>query len=230
MSMRETALGFEIQLPDALVFFGKRDASVLHLQQRYSSLRWARVRQTHSDIVVPSSSPSAEPLTEADAHFSGTPELALLISTADCVPIMLHDPRRKIVAGIHAGWRGVASRLLPRTIERLVREGSEPADLRAFIGPHIQFPSFEVADEVAGQLIRSCRDFPESARRSLRAGQQLIDLNAIVRRQLAECAVNPATTVDLGFDTRTDERFHSHRRDREQSGRQMSFIALAKTD
>ncbi|HRO66440.1 MAG TPA: polyphenol oxidase family protein [Pseudobdellovibrionaceae bacterium] len=227
MKFKETSLGFEAEFENFLLFFGKKDADLQNLSTEYSSFQWARVRQTHSDLVLPSSAPTDHELREADAHYSNVPGLALLISTADCIPALVADSKKRVAAAVHAGWRGVEQRILPKTIAKLSDEGSEARDLTVVLGPHIAFSSFEAGNDVRDRLLRSVAA-PSSSEltRSLEAQKSLVNLGAIAHEQLKEFHVRHV--ADLRFDTKTDLRFHSHRRDREKAGRQLSFICRLK--
>ena len=106
-------------------------------------------RQFHSDVihVVADSRAEAE---KADALVTGTPGLLLGVQTADCVPILLADPRRRVVAAIHAGWRGTLSRIAVKTLGRMRMEfGTQPRDVIVAIGPAIGRCCYEVGPEVA---------------------------------------------------------------------------------
>lgn len=225
---KETELGFEIDTPEAFFFFGKREASLKTLESAYP-FDWARVRQTHSDIVLPSREPWSEPLHEADGHWTRRENLALLISTADCVPVLLFHREKKAIAAVHAGWRGVASRIVPKTLEIWDREFGSISSVLAWIGPHIQLASFEVDEDVKTSLLSSVRTPPEKVFETRDGGKSHVDLNSLMRRQLTESGLSEDSLRVLAHDTKTDGRFHSHRRDREKAGRQLSFAVLKKT-
>lgn len=222
MNLNETTLGFEITTPAGMFFFGKKDANRDAVMAAYD-FKWARIKQTHSDIIV--QSPTAD-LVEADAHWARERGLALTITTADCGPILLMDAKRGFVAAVHAGWRGVASRIVPKTIATLAREGVPSRELYAVIGPHIQWPSFEVGDDVKDQLLAACDETNELIVHQKPGEKPHVDLNAIMKSQLQGCGLPPDQVFDLHFDTMADPRFHSYRRDREKSGRQISFAVL----
>lgn len=222
----ETDLGFAFETPEVFGLFGKKSASLNNLGAVLPEKRWARVRQTHSDIVVRAHGPWSEPLTEADAHWTTEKNLGLLISTADCTPVLLFHPRRRAVASIHAGWRGVASRIVPKTLDAWKAEFGDIHGVRAWVGPHIRYDSFEVGADVKDELLLSVREVPEDSFRAKAGGKFDVDLNALVLGQLSESGI-PRDLIDvLAIDTKMDLRFHSHRRDRENAGRQLSFISL----
>lgn len=226
MNLVETDLGFEIHTPRAFLFFGKKKANFENLRARYTQFEWARVRQTHSDIAVPSPNPQHEAITEADAHWTSRTGMGVLISTADCVPILIVDPVDGRAASVHAGWRGVQNRILPNTIAALEAAGSPWEQLWFFIGPHIQKPSFEVDADVKDLLMASSPLNDETITES-KGSKHLVDLNGIIKNQIAEADVSPDRVFGLHLDTFTDARLHSHRRDRENAGRQLSFALLS---
>ena len=180
----------------------------------------------HGNKVVARTPENQSDVIEADAHWTGRRNLALCISTADCVPIFAFDPEKGLVAGIHAGWRGVQSRILPNTLEALKIKNSDMTRLQLFIGPHIQVKSFEVEFEVKNNLLASSLIKDEKFSEQISDKKFLVDLNAIVKAQGHEYGIQSDRIFDLKKDTKSDLKFHSHRRDKEKSGRQISFILL----
>jgi YfiH family protein len=110
------------------------------------------LRQVHSDIIgrvdtIPDS-PSKETLT-GDGLITATPGLLLAIQTADCLPVILVDAKRKVVGVFHAGWRGTVKRIVEKAVGEMHRcFGTNPRDLKAAIGPGIQGCCYEVGEEV----------------------------------------------------------------------------------
>ena len=100
-------------------------------------------RQTHSDHVLWMH--EAGRPEDTDAVITDRPGLCVCVKTADCIPVLLYDLRRRIVAAAHAGWRGTVARIVQKTIREM---GSNPSDLHAIIGPGISQSAFEVGDEV----------------------------------------------------------------------------------
>lgn len=84
-----------------------------------------------------------------DAVMTQLTDVCIGVSTADCIPLLVYDPRQHAVAAIHAGWRGTVQRIAQQTIAAMAAAyGSQAADLRVQIGPGISLDSFEVGDEV----------------------------------------------------------------------------------
>ncbi len=179
----------------------------------------ATAKQIHSDRVLLVDSPG--PQGEGDALISNRPGIQLAIRTADCLPILMADPRRRAVAAIHAGWRGVVAEIVPKAIQALrQRFDSQPEDLVIAIGPGIGSCCFEVGPEVAVQFAPF---FPELDL----SGRTKIDLTETIRRQLVRHGVSMrqissgknCTFCDSGL-------FDSYRRDKEEAGRMLSTIGL----
>jgi YfiH family protein len=103
------------------------------------------LKQIHSDVIriFPQSTVGT---CKGDASATNRPSLLLAIQTADCVPILLVDPKKQAIAAIHAGWRGTLARITEKAVGRMHLEfGSKPADLLAAIGPSIGPCCYEVA-------------------------------------------------------------------------------------
>ncbi|MBM3787420.1 MAG: peptidoglycan editing factor PgeF [Acidobacteria bacterium] len=173
--------------------------------------RTARMKQIHSAVVGAAIAPGH--CGEGDALVTAKSDLWLEMRTADCVPILLADPARRVVAAVHAGWRGTVARVAAAAVERMANEFEcEPDTLHAAIGPAIGACCFEVGDDVAAH-------FPADSRPTV----DLIRANA---RQLAEAGLRPANIETLNLCTRCDaDRFHSFRRDR-SDGRMVSAIRI----
>ena len=110
------------------------------------------LKQVHSAVVRFISTPPDEPLL-GDSSFTNQPGILLGIQTADCVPILLVDPKQKAVAAIHAGWRGTLARIAEKTVgEMRMKFGSHPVDLLAALGPAIGGCCYEVGTELVTEF------------------------------------------------------------------------------
>ena len=173
----------------------------------------ATLKQIHSSTCVPAKGRTGV-IGEGDALLEDTPGSVVAVKTADCIPILLADERRRAVAAVHAGWRGTVARIAARAVESMrERFGSDPADLHAAIGPGIGRCCYEVGPEVAAY-------FGEQ-------GRAHVDLADANRRQLLDCGVTPERIYASNLCTmcRAGE-FHSFRRDRDEAGRLHSFAGI----
>ena len=158
---------------------------------------------------------------EADAAFTTQPGVVLAIQTADCLPILVCSEDGSEVAAIHAGWRGLAGGVVESCIGRL---RTSPEKLLLWLGPAIGPDSYEVGDEVRDAFVVQT-EFASKAFAPTRAGHWRCDLYALARQRLKALGV---TQIYGGaFDTFTDARFYSYRRDGARSGRFASLIWIA---
>jgi purine-nucleoside/S-methyl-5'-thioadenosine phosphorylase / adenosine deaminase len=89
-----------------------------------------------------------DPIPDTDALVTATPGVVLAILTADCVPIVLHDPVAGVLACVHSGWRGTAARIAAAAVAAMEKLGSRPADIIAGIGPAIDPARYQVGPDV----------------------------------------------------------------------------------
>ena len=195
-------------IPWLLHGFGTRHADI---PARFPNL--ASLKQIHSANCVAAGG-RAGILGEGDALLEDTRGAVVAVKTADCIPLLLVDERRRAVAAVHAGWRGTAAGIAARAVEAMAsRFGSKSGELHAAIGPGIGVCCFEVGAEVAEQFGQS--------------GRVHIDLAAENRRQLLESGVTEGRVYASGMCTMCGAaEFHSFRRDREQAGRMHSFAGI----
>lgn len=228
VNLTETPLGYELKTDEITILFGGVKAQVAELQKAFPQFQFVRLKQIHSEAVLETNSFSPDYQNIGDAHWSKDKNLALAVITADCVPAFFYDPKNKLIAGAHAGWRGVSSKIIPKTVEQLVKQGANPAELQVFIGPHIQKPSFEIGSDVRDQILTSLGPLSPDERQEyfdrISGDKLLLDLHKVVKTQLVQSGVSLENTHSLFIDTMKDARFHSHRRDKEKAGRQVSFI------
>lgn len=189
-------------------------------------------RQTHTDRVAIiddsyfalSHEERTAAIDQCDALVTKLPNVCIGISTADCVPLLLHDPEAGIVAAVHAGWRGMVARIPQRTIETMTALGAHPHRIRVAIGPSIGPASFEVGEEVVAAFAEAA--FPDSiVLRGFRRPH--IDLWAAATYLLEESGVDLMHLLVAGVDTfTTDDSFFSARRLDIHSGRTFTGILI----
>ena len=165
-----------------------------------------------------------------DALVSNIPRVLLAVKTADCVPILLGDPKTGAFAAVHAGWRGTSSSIVLGAIKQMRLEyGTDAADLRAAIGPAANVCCYEVGNEVINVFKER---FPESERLFVptRDGHARVDLQQANRDQLISAGV-PADrihTAPLCTMDRTD-LFFSYRREKRLHGRVGRLMSVIGT-
>jgi YfiH family protein len=189
------------------------------------------VKQVHgSDILVidePNEDYSHFLGLEGDAIITNQPGVMIGVCVADCVPILLLDGEKRIIAAVHAGWQGTAAGLVSKTVAGMRSEfGSEPARLQAAIGPCIQKCCYEV-DAPVRQAFQQGGIAWDSCTEQKGPGAWLLDM-AAANRELLLLAGLPASAIQTSDKCVCchSEQFFSYRRDQGESGRQMGFIML----
>jgi len=184
--------------------------------------------QIHSDIVRVVTDRDANGLyhrnyPECDALITNTPGVALLVFTADCTPLLFHDPVTGAVGAAHAGWRGTAKAIGARVVEAMVRNfGSNPADICAAIGPNVGMCHFETDADVPEAMIAA---FGEEAKAYIRqqGEKYYVDLKAINALSLRRAGVRH---IEISEECTmcSPDRFWSHRVTRGDRGSQGAII------
>lgn len=219
-------LGFGYQNQKVLFFFANGTATLERLKNEFRDFKFYEIRQTHSDIVIEATSV----YTEADAHLTSLKNAALLIKTADCMPLMIYCNQTQRAAAVHAGWRGVENKITRKTLESLIATGSTECNFDIYVGPSIQQKSFEVDRDVFEKLINSSTDHtPDFNLASLyyqENNKYYIDLNELVLQQINQCTDHKARVTFSKIDTKTSLDFHSYRRGKSPSERNLSFVCL----
>ncbi len=96
---------------------------------------------------------------DADAVITREKGMWIGVHTADCVPVLLYDPRLGIVAAVHAGWRGTVKHIVSLTLRKMREEmGSQMSDVLAMVGPSISPEAYEVGEEVADEFVKAGRE------------------------------------------------------------------------
>jgi purine-nucleoside/S-methyl-5'-thioadenosine phosphorylase / adenosine deaminase len=212
------------------------------------------LRQFHSDVIHVASvpKPTKEDAPQADALVTRSPELLLSVQTADCVPILLADTRHRVVAAIHAGWRGTLARIAVKALGRMRMEfGTRTGDVVAALGPAIGRCCYEVGPEVAQAFATqfpAAADWFDGPFEQLSHGEEplwlpwltmmppghvpppprvQLDLRAANRWQLVDAGV-PESKIDVSdlcTACRADLLF-SYRREGAKTGRMMAVIGV----
>ncbi len=201
----------------------QRFLTALNLDQT----RLATLRQIHSDRVHIIEDVSVQGnQSEGDALITRTENITLAIQTADCLPILIADPMKKVGAAVHSGWRGTLARILQKTIVEMERAfQSNPAQLIVAIGPGIRACCFEVGEDVAAPFEKEYPGCLLTAPVNARRGKFALDLPKALEIQLNQAGIKPENSYDLGTCTRCNvSDFFSFRAEGENSGRMMAVI------
>lgn len=181
------------------------------------------LRQVHGSDVATFDAPGAtgDEERQADAAVTRAPGVVLAILTADCLPILLCAEDGSEIGAVHAGWRGLAAGVIEACVTRL---STRPENVIAWLGPAIGQASYEVGDEVRDAFVALSSSAGE-AFAPTRPGHWHCNLYTLARQRLRTVGVT--RIYGGGFDTLTDPRFYSYRRDGVQSGRFATLIYRA---
>jgi len=155
-------------------------------------------------------------ISGTDALVTGDAGTVLAVLAADCVPIVLYDPARHVIACAHAGWRGTVARVAASAVRAMESLGTRPGDVIAGIGPAVAGDRYEVGAEVFEAAERCLADASAQALRSVDAGRWLFDLPAANRVVLREAGVPEARihVTDVPTGPVGPGWFFSHRAER----------------
>lgn len=188
--------------------------------------------QIHSDIVrvvtdADCNGPCHRNYPQCDGLVTNTPGVALLIFTADCTPLLFHDPVTGAVGAAHAGWRGTAKGIGARVVEAMVRSfGSRPEDIRAAIGPNVGQCHFETDADVPEAMTAAFGD--EVKQYIEKKGEKYhLDLKAINALVLRRAGVRHIEISDACTMCQPD-RFWSHRVTKGDRGSQGAIIVCGE--
>ncbi|SFV64777.1 COG1496: Uncharacterized conserved protein [hydrothermal vent metagenome] len=192
-------------------------------------LHFIVANQTHSNNVTIINQPfirgwecHSNAIENCDALITNLPHVILTILTADCVPILLYDPTQKVVAAIHAGWRGSKAEIVKKTVEKMTKTfHSKPENIQAGIAPSIGKCCYEVGKEVAKHFFH----MPNAYRQQ--EEKYMLDLPYINKQQLLEAGLKEEYIELSNICTACEvEHFFSYRKEQGCSGRFMSMIGL----
>ena len=226
---------FEAGVPGVLHAFGTRSASELRgsLSQG-AELDLVSVKQVHGTeiLFIPKDMDCAGMLEAAaaqgyDAIVTNRPGTWVTVRTADCVPILLMDPTSRVVAAVHAGWRGTLGRIAAKVVHVMhQRLGCGMATLRAVIGPSIGRCCYEVDEPVLAPLKHTFSYWTEVVT-DTQSGRGRLDLCRLNQRQLEDLGLKSSHISMVNLCTACHPNlFYSYRRDGQGTRHMTSGIAL----
>ena len=194
-----------------------------------SNLHFIVANQTHSDhveIISQSETKGWQGVEDAvsncDALITNQKGVMLTILTADCVPVLLYDKEKEVVAAIHAGWKGTEAKIVAKTVQKMIKVyGSDPEDIIAGVAPAIGRCCYEVGEDVAKHFFSDPGSFDAVGKK------YMLDLPLINKKQLLDAGLLEEHIEMSGVCTACEvERFFSYRKEQGCSGRFMSMIGL----
>ena len=188
--------------------------------------RVCALQQVHSSRVVEATASWYE--LEADGAVTNKENLLLIISTADCVPILFYDSVRGAIGAAHAGWRGTVKGVARNVVTTLSElYSSKPEDIHTVFGPCILGDCYQVGKEVIDTFVQA--GFPDTVYYPDEAGRYRLDLLAANRFMLEHSGVPSSQIHSMNLCTHCDStRFYSHRRDGLKRGGHWSGIKLTR--
>jgi hypothetical protein len=192
-------------------------------------------RQTHSaERCFIESAKQAEATTpDCDAMTTRAQNLLLAIQTADCLPVLIADPKTGAMAAIHAGWRGTAGRITERTVADLMRQGVNPQSCLVALGPTACAECYEVGEEVIARYKKEFGYWKKLLVNFKEGGKAHLDIGAANIQQLAFCGFDEEQIFIAPYCTmHHNELFFSYRKEAGgeplKVGRLLSVIGRAK--
>jgi len=199
------------------------------LQAKFPNMKFIVAHQTHSDNIAIIQNVESKGwkgqesvIEDCDALISDKKGVMLTILTADCVPILLFDPKRHIIGAVPAGWRGTEQKIVSKTIQKMQQIfGSNPTDILAGVAPSIGRCCYEVGEDVAQHF------FEESGAFSKKEGKFMLDLPNLNKIQLLKSGLIEKNIEMSHICTACEvDKYFSYRKEQGCSGRFMSMIGL----
>lgn len=178
------------------------------------------LNQVHSDTIYVYDNN----IYDGDAIITDKRNTIIGVFTADCVPVLIYDKKKEVVAAIHSGWKGTLKCIVKKTIERMALEyNSNSKDLTAYIGPHIMECCYEVSEDIirSFQKEKIYNDIKIATNRNL-------SLQSCIEKQLLDSGVNSEQINKSKICTycNNEHVLYSYRKDKEYCGRMFSFIFI----
>lgn len=197
--------------------------------------RFVHGRQVHGNHVRIAAAEDAHGITEparwdsADGYVTNVPGLPLAVFTADCTPLLMHEPEAGVIAAVHCGWRPTAADITKNALDAMASLGAKPENIRAAIGPCIHRCCFQVGPEVTQAMEALLKGEGEGlyGPDPAEEGKYRLDLPGVVKRRLMQLGVPEKQIETIGQCTMClPELYWSHRAMGLDRGSQASIIML----
>ncbi|HET8666444.1 MAG TPA: peptidoglycan editing factor PgeF [Terriglobales bacterium] len=219
-----------------------------------SAISGFRVHSSSSGLLTDIIGDHGQPLLTGDGLITSTPGLLLAVKTADCMPVLIVDPKKRVVGAFHAGWRGTLRRIVEKGVGEMRRcYGSKASDLQAVLGPSIRSCCYSVGEEVRDHF-RSQFDYADELFREWQTYEDIhlkypllfltmrapghselpyrifLDLAEANKRQLLSAGLRERNIEVLpGCTSCETGRFFSHRKESGVTGRMMAVVGIKQS-
>jgi len=210
---------------DELNFNKNTEEGLLNLETiktHYNLQAVGYLNQIHSDTIVSFD----RNIHDGDALITDITNIAIGVFTADCVPVILVDTKKRVIAAVHSGWKGTKALIVSKTIERLEEDyGSRAVDIRVYIGPHIGGCCYEVSRELIEEF--TSQDIYSNIKIS---NNNKLDLEKCILAQLCEKGIKEENITTTNTCTACNKQYelYSYRNSDNKQGRMFSFVYLAQ--
>ncbi len=190
------------------------------IKKHYDLQAIGYLNQIHSDLIWSFDGN----IKDGDALITNRTKTAIGVFTADCVPVILVDTRKGVIASIHSGWKGTKALIVSKTIERLQEDyDSSAEDIRVYIGPHIGGCCYEVSRELVEEF--TSEDIYSNIKIS---NNNKLDLEKCILAQLKEKGIKEENIITTNTCTACNKQYqlYSYRFSENKQGRMFSFVYL----
>lgn len=215
INLRAVTLGEKVrqQMEESLPYFSKKPRQIFTCNQVHSDIIF-----TVKELDQGQDFYYGRIFRDGDGLVTNLENVALVAKVADCVPILLFDPKNKAQASLHSGWRGTLAQISKKALNIMEEEyNSRSEDIFAYIGPCISWDSFEVMEDVSSKWFETF-SFAKDVVKDKDADHQLIDLKESNRRILLEAGIKEENIIVSKESTYENLNLHSFRRDQPDYG------------
>ena len=185
------------------------------------------VTQKHTNIVKKVTKENMYEEIVADGMITDLKDIGLFIKVADCQAILLYDDKNKVIGNIHSGWRGTVNKIVENAINIMINDYKCNKDnIKVFICPSIMQDHFEVDEDVYLLFKDKFKNIDKYTIYKENTNKYYIDTINLNKDYLIELGLNKNNIYLSNLCTMCDDRFHSYRREKENSGRNIAVISL----
>ena len=208
---------------DGLNFNKNTEEGLLNLENiktNYDLQSIGYLNQIHSDLIFNYDGN----VKDGDALITDKTKTAIGVFTADCVPVILVDTSKGVIAAVHSGWKGTKALIVSKTIERLQKDyGTKAVNIRAYIGPHIGGCCYEISRELIEEF--TSEDIYSNIKIN---DQNKLDLEKCILAQLIDKGIKKENIFTTNICTACNKQYelYSFRNSKNKQGRMFSFVYL----